>query len=91
MSAPVRTHTFATPVEFGSEKVKALEFRAPKGRDLNDLPVGDLTTGALIRVGARLTGQVPTFFDELEGDDYLAVVNIVTELLGGGPATGGSS
>lgn len=91
MKDPVRTYELKHPIQHGSEEITELRFRAAVGRDLDDLPVGQMRFGDLRKLAAKLCGHPPTALDSIHPTDLDDVLLITNELLGGGQATGGTS
>ncbi|MDR1521130.1 MAG: phage tail assembly protein [Planctomycetota bacterium] len=78
------------PVQFGSDLVAELEVRRPKGKDLRFAMSQKNNADGAFNLFARLTGQTPSFFDEMDGEDIQEVAKIIEVFLGNSPETGGN-
>lgn len=77
------------PVKIGTaEKVSVLNFRRVKGKDLRKFNMANPTMEDLLNLAERLTQQTTSFFDEMDGQDVVKVVEKVGELLDGSQETG---
>lgn len=81
--------TLQFPVKHGSEEIRELNFRRPKGKDMRKLP-SDVSVGDIMDLAARLSGYPPSVMDELEIADFNAVNEVIGDFLGAGPKTGKS-
>ena len=87
------TYTLKKPVLFGDETIEAVHYREPKGRDMHHISVStngnnaQLEMGKMIAFFAKISDQMPQFFDEISPADYIEIVNIAGDFLGGGPET----
>lgn len=68
------------PVLQGSEEIKELELRRPKGKDLRKLPA-EPATGDVLNLGASLAGVTPSVIDEMDAQDVMALVEVVQSFL----------
>lgn len=85
----METLKLVEPINFGGEEISELKFRKPKGKDLKHLPCGEsMTLGNLASVGAKLAGYPPSFPDELNPTDYMALVEISGKCLAPSLTTG---
>ncbi|MGR3461301.1 MAG: phage tail assembly protein [Roseovarius sp.] len=73
------THKLKYPFEFGGETVETVSLRRPKTRDLRAIEEaenkGEIEQGMLMI--CALTGLSPEAADELDAEDYLALVERV--------------
>lgn len=81
------TVILTTPVEVAGDLIEQIELRRPKGKDMKTLPA-NMTTGDLIKLAVRLSGQLPVVFDEMDGYDLTEVLGAVGNFFTSGPATG---
>lgn len=68
------------PVSHGTEEVKELELRRPKGKDLRKLPA-EPSTSDVLNLGASLAGVTPSVVDEMDAEDVMALVEVVKGFL----------
>ena len=83
-------HKLRYPVRFGSDTVSELEVRRPKGKDLRFAMGQKNDADGAFSLFARLTGQTPSFFDEMDGEDIQEVTKIIEGFLGNTRKTGGN-
>lgn len=76
-----------TPVEIGNDLIEEITLRRPKGKDMKTL-TASAGTGDLMKLAARLSGQLPVVFDEMDGFDVAEVLGQVGNFLTSGPTTG---
>lgn len=89
--AEPKTLKLKEPIQFGSETITELRFRAPKAKDLRPLPAeGPKTQGDSIDLAGRLCGQPSVVMDELGLEDLAEVSSIIEAFMPSGPATGGT-
>jgi len=81
--------TLKFPVKHGSEEIKELKLRRPKGKDMRKVP-SDVSIGDMMDLAARLSGHPPSVMDELEMPDFNAVCEVIGNFLGDGLKTGKS-
>lgn len=88
MAEPIKTIPLKHPVQHGNETVAALDFmRRPKAKDLRGLPV-NLGFDELMTVLGRMTSQPPSVINELDLEDLMAAVEVVTDFLPSSLPTG---
>jgi hypothetical protein len=75
------------PIAFGSEMISELTFREPKARDMRMMPM-KATTGDILDLAARLSGQLPSTIGDLCIADFQQVVETVGEFFTDGQTTG---
>lgn len=78
--------TLKKPIAFGSETITELSFREPKAQDMRMMPL-KATTGDILDLAARLSGQLPSTLGELCMEDYQAVMEVVGSFFTTGPET----
>lgn len=76
-----------TPVEVAGELIEEIVLRRPKGKDMKGLSAS-VNTGDLLKLAAKLSGQLPVVFDEMDGFDVTEVLGAVGNFLTSGPTTG---
>lgn len=79
----------SNPIKFGSEEIKELTFREPKGKDMRSLPIPP-NSGDLLDLAGKLCAQPNSVIDELSGPDVMKVLEIVGGFIQGGQQTGES-
>jgi hypothetical protein len=80
-----------TPIQFGSEKIEKLEFKArPIAKDFKGLP-GNLGQDDNMLMLSRLTNVELVAIEMLDGHDYLRANGVLQLFLGNGPGTGSES
>jgi hypothetical protein len=91
MPEPIKTIDLKYPIQQGQETITHLEFmRRPKAKDLKGLPV-NLGFDELMTILGRLTGHPPSVLGELDFDDLMVAVEVVTDFLPGGLQTGATA
>ena len=68
------------PVQFGSETISELELQKPKAKHFRTMPA-EPTTGDLLDLAGRLSGQPPKVIDELSIGDMKKVLETVAGFL----------
>lgn len=76
------TYKLATPIDFKGERIEEIDYRRPKGRDIKAAfkargGGGDMYTALLV----NLCEQPEGLFDELDGTDYIALIEICDDFL----------
>ena len=82
-------YKLATPIEFDGQEYTEIELKRPKGRHLRDLG-SDQSLGAMIMVAVKATGLPRKFFEDIDGYEYVKVVEIYNNFLEIGPRIGNS-
>lgn len=80
-------YALKTPVKLGELTVNSLSFRKPKGKDFRHLPTVQ-TMEPIFKLASVLSGQPSILFDELEAEDFAGIMEIVSNFMPGGGATG---
>jgi hypothetical protein len=76
------------PFTFGeTEEVTEIILKRPKGKHLRKLPM-EPQTGDLMDLAAKLCDRPPSFMDELDALDVIAVAEVVQGFLENGQKTG---
>ena len=78
------------PFEWGSETISEIEISRPKGKHLKKFGEG-IKIGDMVNVASACSGHAPPVFDEMDGEDYVAIVGIVSNFLDSGQGTGKSN
>ena len=102
MAKPVKEpklYTLETPVEMTfrsanserTETVSVLNFRVPVGRDFRALDKADGKIAMIMAFGAQIADVDELVLDKLDGDDWAAVLEIVTSFLPASLQTGETS
>lgn len=83
-------YTLNDPVNYGEKEVKKIAYRNPVGRDMHGIVVkdGGFTMGEFIKFFAKISDQAPPFYDCISPRDYMGIISLASDFLGGGPATG---
>ena len=86
-----RVITLKYPVDFGSQRITALEFRRGRAGDLKGLKLGEtIPTDQVLLVASRLCGQPLKVIESLDVDDSAEVMALALDFygrcLGGGIA-----
>ena len=76
------TYRLQFPIEHGGETIDAIDYRRAKGRDIRAAfkaraSGGDVYTSLLV----NLFEQEEAFFDQIDGSDYIALVDICDDFL----------
>lgn len=88
MADPV-TVKLKTPIQFGSQLIEELSFRAPTGKDFRRLPiVSGLELDTVLVLAGRISGQPDAVIDKLTGDDLEEVISLVSGFMPGSQQTG---
>lgn len=90
--AEVKKYTLKHPVVIGTETITELTFGRVKGKYMRSLPADPklYTMDTMLVLAAKVTNQVSLVFDEMDSEDVVEVMEIVGELFGAGPITGGT-
>lgn len=76
------------PIEWGEAGlVSRIEFSRPKGKHLKHIGK-DVDMSTIINIACKVSGYTPAFFDELDGQDFFAVSEVITDFLDTGLTTG---
>ena len=75
------------PTKWGEATITELTFQRPKGKHLKHIG-GDANAETVILVASKITGHVPSFFDELDVYDWKAVIGVVNDFLDDGQEDG---
>lgn len=76
------------PVEHGSETIEHLELRRLKGKDMKALRE-DATIGDMLSLIGKIAGQPGAVTDELDAADLEVLGEVIEEVVGSFPPTGG--
>ena len=76
------------PFNYGSVEIKVINFRRPKAKDIKRVKPDKLETGDLIDIFAAISDQQPPVIDEMDAEDAMAAVEIVSNFLVDGQGTG---
>ncbi len=83
-----KTIVLHTPVTHGDLTISELTFSRPlKGKDMRGIPLS-IGMEHLLLLAGRVCGQPPSVMEQLEGDDLLAVLEIVGHFFGNGQLIG---
>lgn len=80
--------TLKHPFKYGSSEVKTINYRRPKAKDLKRIKPDKLETGDLIDLFAAISDQQPPLIEEMDAEDAMAAIGIVSNFLAGGQETG---
>lgn len=75
------------PIEVGNEYIDTITLRRPKGKDMKGLSAA-MTTGDMMKMAAKLSGNLPVVFDEMDSYDVTQVLQEVGNFFTSGPTTG---
>lgn len=86
----IKTIRLAEPVVWGSETISEITIYKARGKDMRVLinSQGDKAEEATLNFASKVTLQPIAVLDELDGDDWLAVMEAVGELAERGQKTG---
>lgn len=77
------------PFSYGSEgEIKVINYRRPKAKDIKKIKPDKLETGDLINLFAAVSDKSPPCIDEMDAEDTMAAIAIVSDFLVGGQETG---
>lgn len=80
------------PITMGTETIEHLHFARPLcAGDMRGVPVGNMCFEHITLVAGRLCGQPPKVMESLQGEDFTAVVDVMTLFLGSGRKTGSNA
>lgn len=86
------TITLAHPITIGAETIESLQFARPLcAGDMRGVPVGNMCFEHITLVAGRMCGQPPKVMESLQGEDFTAVVDLMTRFLASGRKTGSSA
>ena len=78
-----RTITLSTPIEVHGDQVSSLTLRAPKAKQLRDMPLKQgMVMGDLFPVAAACADVPPSAIDQLDASDLMQVMEVVGGFLG---------
>jgi hypothetical protein len=79
------------PFQYGKDApmITVINYRRPKAKDLKRIKPDKLETGDLIDLFAAICDQSPPCIDEMDAEDAMAAIGIVSNFLAGGQETGG--
>lgn len=86
MNDRFQTLVLQCPVEYGDTLITELRLRRPQGKHLKNVDIEKIDSGnfaAILDLAADLSGQPPTVFDMLEGEDVIVVAQTVIGFLRG--------
>lgn len=75
------------PITFGSEKIESLELKMPQGKHLKTLPA-EPKLWNFIEIASKVSGVSITAFEEMSGEDILAIGGLVGKAVVGSQAIG---
>jgi len=93
----VKTYTLKHPIEIKSkdsgevlERITQLEFKRPNLRAFRAMDKADGEIGKIIAFVAAITNQPPAVIDEIDGEDLMAITEVVKDFFGSLPPIGGT-
>jgi len=76
------TYKLQFPVEYGDELITELKIRRPQGKHLRKLKLNALEdVEVVLDLLASLSGQPPQVIDLMEGQDIMAVMEVMGDFL----------
>lgn len=86
--APV-TLKLITPIFIGNDtSLEEITFQVPKARHLRFIRFDNMSMDDLLTLAGKLSALPPSTIDELEVNDVLKVVEVMSSFLGDGVVTG---
>lgn len=79
------------PITFGSEVIKVINYRRPKAKDIKRIRPDKLETGDLIDLFSAICDATPGAVDEMDAEDTMEAIGIVSGFLAGGQQIGSSN
>jgi hypothetical protein len=77
------------PYQYGKDmQVTEINYRRPKAKDLKKIKPHQLETGDLIDLFAAISDRSPPCIDEMDSEDTMEAIAIVSTFLAGGQETG---
>lgn len=76
------------PIDLDGTKIERLEFVRPKGKHLKGIDLMNMKMDDMLKLSAKITGQLPRVYDEMDMTDVMAVLEIVGDFLDVGQPTG---
>lgn len=76
-------------IHLGSEVIKEINYRRPKAKDLKKIKPTQLETGDLIDLFNAICDATPGAVDEMDAEDAMAAIGVVSTFLAGGQEIGG--
>jgi hypothetical protein len=77
------------PYHFGKDmEVTEINYRRPKAKDLKRIKPHNLETGDLIDLFAAISDRSPPCIDEMDSEDTMEAIAIVSNFLDAGQTTG---
>ncbi|MCB1520931.1 MAG: phage tail assembly protein [Hyphomicrobiaceae bacterium] len=82
------TYKLKTPVSDGGELVTEIDYRRPKGRDMRAWMNGKGGAGDdLLALMVNLAERPASFFDALDGEDFMGFSDVLSDFLKAGRTT----
>ena len=77
------------PFSRGTETIKELTFsRRPKGKDWKGIPLSNMKMDDMMTMAHRILEVPISLIEELDTEDLMSVVEVMTSFLPNGPTTG---
>jgi hypothetical protein len=84
----MKVYKLIEPIEYDGNLVEEIEIKRPKGKHVKSLDMGNVTKPSeIMSLAHALTDYTDSFFDELDGSDYLGVAGVIGDFLGSGQGT----
>ena len=75
------------PIKYGEETVTEIGLKRPKAKHLKNL-VGKTDEEKAFNLAVKLSGRPPSFFDEVDGVDFIKVTGVIGDFLANGRKVG---
>ena len=75
------------PIKYGEETVREVGLKRPKAKHLKNI-VGKTEPEQAFNLAVKLSGRPPSFFDEMDGSDFIKVAEVIGDFLGNGRKVG---
>lgn len=76
------------PYQFGSKTISEVHYRRPKAKDIKKIKPDKLETGDLIDLFASISDRMPAEIDEMDMEDTLQAIQLVSGFLANGQESG---
>jgi hypothetical protein len=87
MSYPLKLE-LKHPFTYGSAEIKVINYRRPKAKDLKRININKIETGDIIGLFASISDQMPPAIDEMDAEDTMKAIEIVSDFLAPGQEIG---
>jgi len=88
MSNDPKIYKLKHPFTLDDKEITRIEFIRPKGKHIKGINLTSPTMDDMLKLAAKISGQLPRVYDEMDLEDVMAIMEIVGDFLGAGQVTG---